>query len=66
MCGMLGDDFVKGGDGDDTLFGDLCGLNAKLAGAQAAAGGNDRINGGRGRRTQPPWTRRTRSRAASG
>ena len=46
ICGLLGNDTINGGPGDDTLFGDACDLKAKTVfGAQAAAGGNDKLNG---------------------
>lgn len=34
--------------GNDTVYGDNCGVKAKLASAQAGAGGNDTLNGGDG------------------
>lgn len=52
ICGLLGNDTINGGPGDDTLFGDACDLKAKTVfGAQAAAGGNDKLNGNDGNDT---------------
>ena len=48
ICGLLGDDVVNALGGDDTVFGDLCNARAKVAPAQAGAGGNDTLNGGKG------------------
>ena len=48
ICGLLGDDSINALGGDDTVFGDLCDVRAKLAAAQAAAGGNDTLSGGTG------------------
>ncbi|MEA2475467.1 MAG: type secretion system secreted protein VgrG [Thermoleophilaceae bacterium] len=46
ICGLLGDDTIFGGAGDDTIFGDLCNVTARsVAGAAAAAGGNDKLYG---------------------
>ncbi|HEX8743461.1 MAG TPA: MopE-related protein [Thermoleophilaceae bacterium] len=50
ICGMLGDDVINALGGDDTVFGDLCGVKAKLA-ATAAAGGDDTVSGGTGNDT---------------
>jgi Ca2+-binding RTX toxin-like protein len=51
ICGLLGDDVVNALGGNDTLFGDVCNIKAKLAAAQAGAGGNDTLNGGTGNDT---------------
>ncbi|HEX8053134.1 MAG TPA: hypothetical protein VF517_09085 [Thermoleophilaceae bacterium] len=51
ICGLLGNDVINAMGGDDTVFGDLCGVKAKLAGAQASAGGDDTLNGGTGNDT---------------
>jgi hypothetical protein len=51
ICGLLGDDVINALAGNDTLFGDLCDVKAKLSGAQAGAGGNDTLNGGTGNDT---------------
>ncbi len=39
---------IEANGGDDTVFGDLCDVKARLAGAQAGAGGDDTLNGGTG------------------
>ena len=51
ICGLAGSDVIRGRAGDDTLFGDRCGAGAKLArrSGAAAADGDDRLYGGRGR-----------------
>lgn len=53
ICGLLGNDVIDGLGGDDTLFGDLCGVQAKVVatGARAGAGGNDTLTGGAGNDT---------------
>ncbi|MDQ1724064.1 MAG: endoglucanase [Frankiaceae bacterium] len=51
ICGLLGNDVIKALAGNDTVFGDNCGAKAKLARAQAGAGGNDTIDGGIGNDT---------------
>jgi putative metal-binding protein/hemolysin type calcium-binding protein/List-Bact-rpt repeat protein len=51
ICGLLGDDVIRALGGDDTVFGDNCDVKAKLAGAKAATGGNDTIDGGTGNDT---------------
>jgi Ca2+-binding RTX toxin-like protein len=51
ICGLLGNDVIKALAGNDTVFGDNCGAKAKLARAQAGAGGNDAIDGGIGNDT---------------
>jgi hypothetical protein len=52
ICGLLGNDTINGRGGNDTLFGDACGLKAKAAfGALAAAGGNDKLSGDDGNDT---------------
>jgi hypothetical protein len=52
ICGLGGSDRLRGLAGNDTLFGDACGLKAgrrrARAGAAAAGGGNDRLDGGAG------------------
>jgi hypothetical protein len=52
LCGLLGNDVIKALAGNDTIFGDLCGVKAKpVVGAQAGAGGKDTIDGGAGNDT---------------
>jgi hypothetical protein len=52
ICGLLGNDTINGGGGNDTLFGDACGLKARpVVGARAAAGGNDKLSGDEGNDT---------------
>jgi hypothetical protein len=52
ICGLLGNDTINGGGGNDTLFGDACGLKAKTVfGARAVAGGNDKLSGDDGNDT---------------
>ena len=48
ICGLLGDDVINGLGGNDTLFGDLCNVKARLAAARTAVGGNDTLRGGTG------------------
>jgi hypothetical protein len=48
ICGLLGNDVVSALAGNDTVYGDLCGVKAKLSAAQAGAGVNDTLNGGAG------------------
>ena len=53
LCGLAGADRLKGLAGNDTLFGDVCGVKASRSrleanAAAAAAGGNDRLDGGAG------------------
>ena len=51
ICGLLGDDVINALAGNDTVFGDLCGVKAKLVAAQAGVGGNDTLRGGAGNDT---------------
>lgn len=51
ICGLLGDDVINAGAGNDTLFGDLCGVKSKASATAAATGGNDRLNGDDGNDT---------------
>jgi Ca2+-binding RTX toxin-like protein len=51
ICGLLGNDVINAGGGNDTVFGDLCDVKAKLSAAQAGVGGNDTLNGGTGNDT---------------
>ena len=51
ICGLLGNDVIEANGGNDIVFGDLCEVKARLAGAQAGAGGRDTINGGTGNDT---------------
>jgi hypothetical protein len=51
ICGLLGNDAIRALGGNDTVFGDNCNVKAKLARAQAPAGGNDTIDGGAGNDT---------------
>jgi Ca2+-binding RTX toxin-like protein len=55
ICGLGGNDFIDGGGGNDTLFGDACNVKNKLvAGAPvfaAAADGNDTLLGSDGNDT---------------
>ena len=48
ICGLLGDDVIRALGGNDTVYGDLCGVKAKLVGAQSGSGGKDIIDGGTG------------------
>jgi Ca2+-binding RTX toxin-like protein len=48
ICGLLGNDVVHAQAGNDTVFGDLCNVKARIAAAQAGAGGNDTVFGGTG------------------
>jgi Ca2+-binding RTX toxin-like protein len=50
ICGLLGNDVINALGGNDTVFGDNCGVKAKLSRA-AATGGNDTVNGGTGNDT---------------
>jgi Ca2+-binding RTX toxin-like protein len=50
ICGLLGDDVIRALAGNDTVFGDLCDVKAKLTAAQSA-GGNDKLYGGAGNDT---------------
>jgi Ca2+-binding RTX toxin-like protein len=51
ICGQLGNDVIKALAGNDVVFGDLCGAKARLAAAQAGAGGKDTLYGGTGNDT---------------
>jgi hypothetical protein len=52
ICGLAGNDTIRGGAGDDTLFGDGCNVKAKpAAAAVAGGGGNDTLNGDDGNDT---------------
>jgi hypothetical protein len=51
ICGLLGNDVIEANGGNDTVFGDICDVKAKLGSAQAGAGGNDTVNGGTGNDT---------------
>jgi Ca2+-binding RTX toxin-like protein len=51
ICGLLGNDVINALAGNDTVFGDLCDVKAKLTAAQAGVGGNDTIDGGAGNDT---------------
>jgi outer membrane protein assembly factor BamB len=49
ICGLVGDDEISGGGGDDTLFGDVCNDKAKrTAAAQSGTDGDDELNGDAG------------------
>ena len=48
LCGLLGNDVLEAGAGDDTVFGDLCDAQPALPRSHAAAPGNDTLNGGAG------------------
>jgi hypothetical protein len=50
ICGLLGNDVIRALGGNDTVFGDNCGVKAKL-GRAAATGGSDTIDGGTGNDT---------------
>src|SRR5256714_8385873 len=46
ICGLLGNDTINGRGGDDTLFGDACGLKAQpVFSARAAVRGHDQLSG---------------------
>jgi Tol biopolymer transport system component len=51
LCGLLGNDVINALAGNDTVYGDNCGVKARIAGAQAGAGGNDTLYGGTGNDT---------------
>ena len=48
ICGLLGNDVIKALGGNDTVYGDICGVKAKLSAAQSGTGGRDTIDGGTG------------------
>ena len=48
ICGLLGNDLVNALAGNDTVYGDQCGVRAKLTAAQAGTKVNDTLNGGAG------------------
>jgi Ca2+-binding RTX toxin-like protein len=51
ICGLLGSDVINALGGNDTVFGDNCGVKAKAGASAAATGGNDTIHGGAGNDT---------------
>jgi Ca2+-binding RTX toxin-like protein len=51
ICGLLGNDVINALGGNDTVFGDACGVKAKAGASAAATGGNDTIHGGGGNDT---------------